>query len=272
MKRLTHPSMQPRHEPRSFRACVASCVVAFTMSTIPVGFASQARAAFSPCNFNNSYFAGYVSNVNTPQFAGVSAHLLYQSDHLCTPVLGLTNKTSTWTMVVGGDYMGWSQSGQELYGGETCSRHFAQQEENFNYFAPVTKYGSCVSSGEQHQVWQQYLPTTKRILANIDTTNFITSSYNPFAPESSAPGSGWAEPFQLQIQGEVNYLESDISGTTSAASHFSGTQIQRYVNDAWVACSGWVTFVPDSPLAHRYSQQSSACNNIYVWTNNPNGY
>jgi hypothetical protein len=247
-------------------------VVALAASNLPGGFVVDAHAAFSPCNYDGDYFAGYLTNVTTPQYEGVAANLIYQSNYLCTPVTGLANKTSTWTMVVGGDYLGWSQSGQGLYAGEGCSRHFAQQEENVNYFNPVTKYGSCVSAGQEHEVWQQFLTSPNRMLANIDGVNFITSTYNPFAPEGSKPGDGWAEPFQLQIQGEVSYLESDISGTTAAASHFYGTQVQRYPSNAYVACSGYVSFIADSPLAHRYSQQSSSCSNIYTWTNNPGGY
>jgi hypothetical protein len=111
-----------------------------------------------------------------------------------------------------------------------------------------------------------------RLLANIDTTIFLTSSFNPFAAEGSASGSGWAEPFQIQIQGEVSYLESDISGTTAAPSHFYGTQIQRYANSVWEACSGYASFEADTPLEARYSQSTGGCDDIYVWTNDPGGY
>jgi len=232
----------------------------------------HSHAAFSPCDLGGGYFVGYYTNVAVPEYEGVSANLLYQSNHLCTPVTGLGNKTSTWTMVVGADFLGWSQSGQGMYAGEGCSRHFAQQEENSNYFAPVTKYGSCVSAGQEHQVWQQFLTSPDRILANIDGVNFITSTYNPFAAEGFEPGSGWAEPFQVQIQGEVNYEESDISGTATAQSHFYGTQIQRYVNDVWEGCSGYVSFIADSPILDRFSQSFTSCSSFYLWTNNPGGY
>lgn len=204
-------------------------------------------------------------------YEGVSGTLTYQSDALCTSYLGNDNYTTTWTMVYGKDENGWSQSGQIYWYQLGCARHFSQVEENYVYFPYLTVTGVCAQTGETHQAWQQYIPQDGNLRSNIDATIMQTTSFNPYTAEGSFSGSGWAQPFQVEVEGETGRPQSDVPGTSSAPSTFVSIQVQRYSDSSWeTTCNYNAVFNDDTSLT-RYSQYPPTCDQVDVWTNNPSG-
>ncbi len=174
-------------------------------------------------------------------------------------------------MVYGHDGAGWSQTGQFYATNHGCQSHFSQQEENVSYFLPVTVFGSCVTPGQVHAVWQQCLPSNGHVRANIDLSNFSETQYRVFSQEGSGSGSGWAQPFEVEVEGETKYPQSDVPGTSSLRSDFTTLDVQRYSDDAFeTACNSNAVFFDDTTLA-RYSQYPPGCDHVQVWTNNPGG-
>ena len=187
---------------------------------------------------------------------------------LCTSDLGDDNYTATWSMVFAADGRSWSQSGQmyfyHIVKNSGCAHHFAQQQAANSISGPTTVFGSCVSPGEVHQVWQQYLPANGHLRANIDQTVFLETNYVIWTQ--------WATPLNTAVNGETTYQETDVPGTASQLSDFTLMQVQRFSDDQWEStCYGNATFFADTSVS-RYSDTATACDHMQVWTNNPNGY
>jgi hypothetical protein len=226
-----------------------------------------AYAAFNPCSRSGAFFAGRGTSVSTDVYEGVSAHLTYRSDMLCTSYLGNDNYANTWSMVLASDGRSWSQTGQvyfyHIQNNSGCAHHFGQQEANNQVGGPTTVYGSCVYPGETHQVWQQYLSSNGHIRANIDQTVFLETNYVSWTQ--------WAAPLNVTVNGETGYQETDVPGTATQLSDFTQMQVQRFSDDLWDSACGNATFFSNTTLP-RYSDTAVACDHVQVWTNNPNGY
>lgn len=251
---------------------VAMCLVSGFSSLTMAASARPAGAAFNPCTAYGSNFAGRNTYVAYNAFEGIGANLTYQSDALCTSYLGNDNLATTWSMASGNDEKGWSQSGQIYFYSLGCAAHFGEQEENADYFMPALILGVCASTGEIHWVWQQYLPDSGHMRSNIDQTVMLETGYSVFAPEGNYAGSGWGQPFQVEVEGETKYRETDVPGTTSQPSDFTGMEVQRWSDDNWeTTCNGNASFRSSTSLA-RYSDYPPSCDHVQVWTNNPYGY
>jgi hypothetical protein len=226
------------------------------------------QGAFNPCTTGGHWFAGQETSVSIDSFEGISAHLTYRGNNLCTSYLGNDNFATTWSMVFSADRKGWSQTGQLYYfhigNNSGCAHHFSQQEENTDSYLPVTMLGTCVSAGEVHQVWKQYIPVNGHVRANIDQTVMSETNYVVWTE--------WTRPLQVTVDGETGYRETDVPGTAGQVSDFTSMQVQRYSDDNWEStCYGNAVFYSDTSLT-RYSDSQAACDHIQVWTNNPNGY
>ncbi|HEV2005127.1 MAG TPA: hypothetical protein VGQ85_00815 [Candidatus Limnocylindrales bacterium] len=117
-----------------------------------------------------------------------------------------------------------------------CTRHFAQQSNSSTTY--TTKFGSCVSDGEVHHVWQQYVPNTGgHVRSNIDSTVFLESTFNEL---------NWARPWSAQYAGETGNMQGDIPGLSTRKTDWSTVQIQSFSDNVYRSTCGRLRPYPRS--------------------------
>jgi hypothetical protein len=242
-------------------AALVACAELLASPAMPV------QATYPTCATPPLWFAGFTTMSTSQQWEGASAHMSYKDDNVCTSVQNNTNLSTSWSMIQGSPYganAGYAQSGRIYYPTipSNCMRHFGEQSESGSSF--VRMLGVCTSSNENHQVWQQYIPSNGHLRSNIDTTVFLESSWSPVGI--------WPTPWQANFLGETHYGESDVPGLTSNPTDFTQMQVQRYSDDLWEStCSSDVTLGSigswdPSQTYYRYSQDRPACDHVREWT------
>ena len=235
------------------RTGVALVVVAVNMfSTTP------AEAAKPTCTTIGNYFAG---RYRLDYYEGISAFMTARSGPLCGNNSTAANFSTSWTLVASNDLTHWVQSGVYHDAVQPAIHHFSQVYNASPYYVSTVP-GSMISSGENHQYWQQYQPSCNCIFANVDVTTF----------DSTFPIASWAVPFSLQASGEVGSKASDIPGTPLAHTRFSAIQLQD-LNHSWslVACPSG--FIAKNDNTTRWKVGTYACpqndSTFDVWTQTP---
>lgn len=218
---------------------------------------SPVQAEISQCGSRGPYLDGFY---RFPQesYEGVHARITAQWGWVCnTDTNPLSNFTNSWSMVVDRfGHNGWAQSGFERgYG--TGIRHFAQQMRSQGDF--FTQYGSYFPEGENHGYWQQYDPSCSCIHSNVDQTRLMTSWFDP--------KFWWPQPFGVQFLGEAAYRESDIPGYGGTRTNFSGLEVQRSSDHAYITIPCFLYNINDNPS--RWSVWGNSCTNFDIWTHSP---
>ena len=215
-----------------------------------------ASAYLWQCGTPGNYFDGMYRIGDNIE--GVKANITSRFSGVCdTDSDPANNFTNAWSMITPSTSNAWVQSGYER-GFGTGVRHFSQ------IYSPglqdTTAWGSLFPYNEDHTYWQQYDPATKRIRSNVDLTNFLVTSFNPFAV--------WPQPFISEFMGEVRYLASDVPGYSGSAAGFWSIQTQRTSNHSWqfIPCP-YLTGLNDQPS--RWAVQGVSCTSFHIYTHTP---
>lgn len=229
---------------------------------------SPAEAQLATCGTPGNWFDGFVGfpTSSDRHYEGVRAVLTVQSAQVCdsdhsvfnyssngqpTP---LGNFTYAWSMITDPTSGGWVQSGYFRSYNQSLT-NFSQVNDGHGYLHNAYTAGPAV--GSTHTYWQQYVPGGG-IRSNVDTTILQTTPFNPFSQWSNGD---WSP----QFLNETRYRESDVPGTTGSHMHWSGLQVQRFSDDAFVDVPCDLLTSPSDDSA-RWALQSTGCTSFDIWT------
>lgn len=235
------------------RLAVAGALLAMSgLVAVPTAWAARG------CDGNpGNFFAGYAGVEGAVKIEGASASLTYRTADVCIGLPGSGQFFAGWTMIAGAQWFQYAQSGF-VYDGNPlgCTRHFAQQSNDPNTF--TTKTGSCVSGGEVHHAWQQYVPNSGgHVRSNIDSTVFLESTFNEL---------NWTHPWSAQYSGEVGNMQDDIPGLAASKTDWSTVQVQYFTDNVYRTTCGHITLLREVDNA-RWSADAPACDHLRAWTN-----
>lgn len=246
-------------------------VVAATIATVSHGSAAYAARA---CDTFANRFAGYYHNPDSAPsyyFEGASSYIVPRLGNLCS---GKTkgNFTNAWAMIGSRVYGSYGQVGyiisadHEPSGGQPPTpvglRWFSQFSASggnnlSTWYSANAQYDQV---GVRHAFRVLYDVNCSCLKATIDTTKVAQSNFNPYA-SSSGWGSG---PWIPQFAGEVGFLNSDITGSTSAHTNFTSLGAQRVADDVLQAMP--CTMLRKNDNTARWKVQSSGCDAFDIWT------
>jgi hypothetical protein len=198
-------------------------------------------------------------------YEGTSANIVNQFGAVCDTDQGQytggqylpVNTSSAWSMI-GDGYAGGgiAQSGFFRWYGSP-DHFFAEDAIGLTQYLTV---GVAPSYNERHHYWEQYDPGCSCIREIVDLTIF----QNDYAwPQ-------WHTPWYSQWFGETHYTASDMPGTPSALTLYSGLQGQIPGYNFWVNTG---SETPANQYPNRYTQYGifydpSLLYSFYIWTYN----
>jgi hypothetical protein len=257
------------------RLKAAISAVTLVVGLLTVGFVTGAgpAQAVSACsgaqsNFFGGWDANNASGTSQPQSYGVAANIVYYQGTVCTGV-SAGNFSASWSMIAspnGGG--GWAQSGQIYAPNQPCMQHFAQDNQTSSTTPDTHIYGSrpgdggnhCAANGQVHQAWTTLAPSGVFNM-NIDTTNLLNSYFAPLT------ASGWAGlRWQMQLNGEVTYKQSDIPGDAALPTDWSDVQGEYNTTGSFEnICTEGITFSSFASTS-RFATQAITCSEARAWT------
>jgi hypothetical protein len=221
--------------------------------------APAAHAEIYTCGTKSHFHAGWQDYSNDPNYwEGASGNIVVRRGAVCDTDTSSGNTSSAWTMVLPHNTTGWAQSGYIRWYGSSIYQ-FAQYKKD-TATGYVTKLGATVGAGAPYQYWQQSIWNASagqwQIRDNYNTTILLQTNFNTF--------SSWSEPFGVQWEGETQYSQSDVPGTSGATAHFSSMQVQREIDNGWQ--SGLPTLAHPTDTSSRYHASSISGNAFDLWT------
>lgn len=195
-------------------------VIATTLSSMP-WLAGSAAAYVNTCGTPSNYHVGWV-DTNNSLVEGTYAVIATRYASTCLTDTTNNNFTNQYSMIVSGNYAGWAQVGyMRWYGSSTY--YFSQLVSGHSI---DTKTGtSPLAMGSTHYYYNKWVVTCLCMEEIIDRTLWASSTWNPW--------TAWPTPFYPQYTGETRYLESDVSGTSSAPASYTNLGQQDNSTNNW---------------------------------------
>ena len=224
--------------------------------------ASPATAAACGAFANNQIGWGtafYAGAQPAGGIEGSSSYIYTEPVSLCTTdTRAGYNFSTSWNMVYGGGNGNYAQSGLMYRYGYGCIQKWAEQSLNGAF---ADWYAGCSAQGERHAYrnLSVYTGGQWHVQSTVDGVALKTSTWSPF---------GWPTPRNIAFTGETYYGASNVMGTPSKKTAYTGMGVQRYDNDQLVTTCGHAylgTYRQNN--AGRYGVDSLDCSYVRTWTN-----
>jgi hypothetical protein len=247
---------------RRTKFALASVLLSLSFPTLGVLWADPAAAAGTCSGTNTNFFDGYYQ-IDHPEhpYEGASTFIVVRDGAVCSGVVDSNNFLGGWVMIASGTQgQGYGQVGFDRYAGTTL-KWFAEFNDGLGHVADRFSTFSVTNQvGVQHTFRVLWTPACACLHANIDTTNWLNSTFNPFFV-------GWGpQPWSPQFMDEATWLQTDVPGTPSARTSFSGMGAQRLSDDIIESMPCILSSLNSSS---RWSHSASSCTAVTLWTNTP---
>lgn len=236
-------------------------IAVFLMSWVVLG-TGTARATTYTCgqfgDTGGNLFDGFKLDSYSPDyggyFEGTSANIKVAADGTyCTTDSSAFNFVASYTMIANGNAHGWVQIGYVRSPG--ISNRIFTQIWNGSGTVPNPIYYSSVSVGSTYHFWEQFDAACFCIHANYGTTRVASTSFNPI-------NSWTTQPWQPQFASEMDWAETQVSGTPGYPTVFDGLQFQDYYTDNFGNAPCNLTWYNQSSL---WTASHPSCDRYYIY-------
>jgi hypothetical protein len=237
--------------------CTAITAAAVLVVAFLMAFADRSAAATTCNGDNKSLFDGY-ADFNAPAwYEGVSAYVVPRDGTACSESGGPggDGDVAGWVMIAGRGSSTYAQVGFTKNVGYPM-RWFAQFNNGGSQFTDRTMYNSTFVRHTFRVLWNS---TTGVFDANIDSTHFSSSTFNPFVIGSPWGIGTWTP----EYEDEGKDADSDVPGTSGARVQFTSVGVQRFSDNALISQPCGMNVTDDVPS--RWHHAASSCTAFDLW-------
>lgn len=239
-------------------------VLAALMALLPMGITSppEAKAAVTCTSYDSNYWDGFFQGPNDGSnhfYEGASAYIVVRVGAICNPGQDPSSFTAQYVMIGDGDSRGLGQVGTMRRYGYPL-RWFAEFDagDGTGFVRRFSAGGVESEIGKAHAFRVVYGTGCACLVGRVDNYEIGRSSFSPYSKWSSY--STW----QVEFSGEVTNLASDMPGSASARTKFTGLGGQRVSDDQIESLRADLLYMND--YAPRWAAEAHSRTAFDIWT------